>query len=212
MSALGGRTSVEPIPSDGQLFELPDEKLWFMKLRPGARAASAFLIALLVVAAIEIPIMLWPSAALTYSPILGFVFILAVMGFLVLLRLRRRITKVRISPEGLGVVDFNGKKSVQRWTDPSFGLTLMDHSKEPRASLAAKRNIELWANEADRGWVPPDLATRITEEARSRGLPVVVQEERISQGRYAGLAIPTTRIGRLESTPKHRSLLGVRTR
>ncbi|MGA3022593.1 MAG: hypothetical protein ABSE66_07320 [Thermoplasmata archaeon] len=124
-----------------------------MKLSLGARAASAFLIALLLVAAIEIPAILWPSAALAYSPAAGFVLTVAVIGYVASLYLRRRITKIRISSEGLGIVDSNGRASMQLWTNPTFGLTLMDHSKEARASRAAKRNIELWSTESKRGWV-----------------------------------------------------------
>lgn len=205
MSALDSRRPLETGPSEGQLFELPDEKFWFMKLSRGARAASAFLIALLIVAAIEIPAVLWPGAALAYSPLAGFIFIVALVGYLASLSLRRRISKVRISAEGFGTVDSNGRAAVKRWTDPSFGLTLIDHSKEVRASHAAKRNLELWSTESLRGWVPPDLATRIIEEARSRGLPVLDQEERTSQGRSGGIKIATTRIGRLDSTPRYHS-------
>jgi hypothetical protein len=192
--------------SDGEVFDLPDEKLWFMKLSPGARVASAFLLALLLVAAIEIPITLWPSASLAYAPAAGFALIVVLMGFIVLLVLRRRITKVRVSSEGLGITDSNGKSTTQVWTDPSFGLTLIDRSKEARASGAAKRNLELWASESSRGWVPRKLAARITEEARTRGLPIVVQNERDLRGTAQGYGAPTTRIGRLESTPGYHNL------
>jgi hypothetical protein len=197
-----------PGASEGRLFELPDEKFWFMRLSLGARAASAFLIALALSSAITIPSMLWPGATLSYSPAAGFVLVVALVVFFAVLSLRhgQRVIEVRISAEGIGIVDSHGKESVQRWTDPQFGLTLMDRSKEARASRAAKRNVELWSNGANRGWVPLELASRITEEARSQGLSVVAREERFSRGNAEGILIPTTRIGRMESTPRFHSL------
>jgi hypothetical protein len=202
----------EPGLSGVQLFELPDEKPWFMKLSLGARAASAFLIALLLVGLILIPIVYWPSAALRYSPLAGLIGVLLLTGFFVSLVMRPRISKVRISSEGLGLVDSNGRVSVQAWTDPSFGLTLMDHSKEARASPAARKNIELWSSKKSRGWIPPELAAKITKEARLRGLPVAIQDERALRGRTAAILVPTTRIGRPESTPLYRPFGEIKSR
>jgi hypothetical protein len=118
-------------------------------------------------------------------------------------RFKRALTDVKITSTDLTLSYEDGKRIVQGWTDPTFGLTLRDYTIDPLSPVEETDHIHLLAPNQRFGTVPPGVAFAIKREAEAHGLPVAVRKEAITGYKTIHVAT-TTRIGRIEETPDYK--------
>jgi hypothetical protein len=116
---------------------------------------------------------------------------------------KRALTDVKITSTDLTLTYEDGKRIVQGWTDPMFGLTLRDYTIDPLSPVEETDHIHLLAPDHRFGTVPPGVAFAIKKEAEAHGLPVAVRKEAITGYKTVHVAT-TTRIGRIQGTPDWR--------
>lgn len=190
------RDVATPAPAASQTYDLSAQAQY---VRGRARTVrAAFLLPGLVILGVEIWLLLPPYNQNPFEDIGLAAVAGAAAAILIVLGLRSHvphlIDRLTVTADAFQFHETDGTDGEIRWTDPAFGLTLVEHARE--AAGPAPQHVWLLVPNGGRGAMSPEVAAGIVLAARTRGLAVLVRRELEPTGRPE-----VTRIGTPEHSP-----------